>query len=80
LGRTVADLAWVRIGATRFPGSGRTMGSLGRDSCQSGSAVGRTDGREGGRLGSWEHDVDGMVGREQGSGQTGGVLRDNVRA
>jgi hypothetical protein len=35
----VADLACVRMGATLFPGSGRTIGSLDGENRQSASAV-----------------------------------------
>lgn len=43
MGRMVADRAWVRMGATLFPGSGRTIGSLKSEVRQSGS-VGRAEG------------------------------------
>ena len=73
----VADRAWVRMGGTLFPGSGRMMGSLGRDKSSErlGGRTGGTEGRRGvektggwgGRRGSW------LAGRLKGS------LRHNVR-
>jgi hypothetical protein len=59
LGRMVADRACVRMGATLFPGSGRTIGSLERTDRQKGSLeadgrrrVGKPEGRRRRRMGS----------------------------
>ena len=60
MGKMVADRAWVRMGGTLFPGSGRMMGSLGRDKSSE-----RLGGRTGGRrddAGSRKREVGGEGG------------------
>ena len=67
----VADRAWVRMGGTLFPGSGRMMGSLGRDNSSE-----RLGGRTGGRrddAGSRKREVGGEAGELVG-GQAEGIL------